>query len=144
MNTHQRTPTFPTPGEDMSGPVAPRHALGLGAPQAHDTVLARTRPAGHVDQRLYPLPELALRPWMPRKHGRPVHISTLLRWALKGRRGVRLHTLMVGGCRCTCDAWAFEFFERLTSDPEPDAPPSVHERGQQLSRAEKQLEEAGL
>ena len=40
--------------------------------------------------------------------------SGLYRWAQKGIRGNRLQTVMVGGCRFTCDAWVWSFIEAST------------------------------
>ena len=95
---------------------------------------------------LYPLTQLPSRDWMPRKRGRPISFSTVLRWALRGKATVRLQTLMVGGCRCTCDAWAMEFFRRLTADmalPQPPPSPTANP-GRRLAQVEQRLEEAGL
>lgn len=67
---------------------------------------------------LFPLTELPDRPWMLRRAraGRPnkLNKSTCVRWAVRGKRGLRLKTILVGGIRCTCDAWAWDFFNGLT------------------------------
>jgi hypothetical protein len=48
---------------------------------------------------------------LPRlRAGRPVHPSTLWRWALTGLRGVRLETAMVGGVRVTSEEALRRFF----------------------------------
>jgi hypothetical protein len=65
---------------------------------------------------LYSLAELPRRPWMPRKNGKHISRFTCIRWALHGKRGIKLRTTMVGGLRCTCDDWAWDFFERLNGD----------------------------
>ena len=78
--------------------------------------------AAAVTHELYPLSDLPARAWMPRRQGRngrkPVNKFTCIRWALHGKGGVKLRTIMVGGIRCTCDAWAWEFFETLTRGKE--------------------------
>jgi hypothetical protein len=70
---------------------------------------------------LYPLSQLPHRPWMPKKHGKRLHFTTVLRWALNGKGGIKLRTLMVGGTRCVSDAWAMTFFEAIT--PSTDIAP---------------------
>jgi hypothetical protein len=83
---------------------------------------------------------------MPRKDGKLISVSSTNRWAFVGRCGVVLRTLMVGGTRCTCDAWAMEFFQRLTGDapftPEPRRTP--HRRQKQHERAELELAREGF
>ena len=60
---------------------------------------------------------------MPRNmRGKTIHITTLIRWALHGVRGVRLKTVKVGRRRCTTRAWLLEFFEQLALVDRP-APP---------------------
>lgn len=48
-----------------------------------------------------------------RRAGRPVHPSTLYRWAAEGLRGVRLETIQVGGTLCTSIEALQRFFDRL-------------------------------
>lgn len=40
---------------------------------------------------------------LPRKNGKRVHPSTVYRWCLKGVRGSRLESWMIGGVRYTSD-----------------------------------------
>lgn len=49
--------------------------------------------------------------------GRP-HLSTLHRWRLRGVRGVRLRTCLVGGRRYTTRRWLREFSEATTAAAE--------------------------
>ena len=57
---------------------------------------------------------------LPRlRAGRPVHPSTVWRWALTGLRGIRLETVLVGGVRVTSEAALRRFFDRATVDAEP-------------------------
>ena len=57
-----------------------------------------------------------------RRAGKPTHVATLYRWAQRGLRGVRLETLQVGGTLCTSREALQRFFERLSKNPEPEAP----------------------
>jgi hypothetical protein len=52
--------------------------------------------------------------------GKPVHATTLWRWATRGVRGrrgatIRLETLKVGGTTCTSDEALARFFRALTA-----------------------------
>jgi hypothetical protein len=47
------------------------------------------------------------------RNSRPVHASTLWRWATKGLRGVRLETARVGGVRVTSAEALRRFFAAL-------------------------------
>jgi hypothetical protein len=95
---------------------------------------------------LYPLAELPKRHWMMRRNGKPLNKWTVLRWAIHGRRGRKLRTLMIGGTRCTCDVWAMQFFEYLTAatDPAPVAAPTPLRRERQIAKVDRQLEALGL
>src|SRR5688572_4003860 len=56
---------------------------------------------------------------LPRRRGdRPIHISTLIRWAKHGIGGIRLETIRVGSTLCTSEPAILRFFERLTDTPE--------------------------
>jgi hypothetical protein len=94
---------------------------------------------------LYPLFALPTRKWMPRKKkGKTLSRFTALRWALHGRRGVKLRTIMVGGIRCTCDAWAMQFFERLTSGDNGGKPLTGGRQSKDHEAAERELAAAGV
>lgn len=67
-----------------------------------------------ASEQVLPLEEAARR--LPRRRGnRPVHPTTLHRWAHTGLRGVHLETIQVGGTRCTSIEALQRFFERLAS-----------------------------
>lgn len=55
-------------------------------------------------------------PWMPRRQGKPVHVTSVHRWATKGVNGVKLRTVQAGGARATTEAWVREFFEALSGN----------------------------
>ena len=58
-----------------------------------------------------------------RGNGRPVHVATVFRWALRGVRGKRLATVIVGGARYTTRSAVLVWIRELNSD----APPSSRE-----------------
>ena len=93
---------------------------------------------------LYPLFELPKQKWMPRKNGKTLSRFTVLRWALHGRRGVKLRSIMVGGIRCTCDTWTMEFFERLTSGISRSGSVNGNRQGKDYEAAERELAAAGI
>lgn len=52
---------------------------------------------------------------LPRlRKGRPVHPSTIWRWALTGIRGIRLETMMIGGVRVTSANALRQFIHALS------------------------------
>jgi len=53
---------------------------------------------------------------------RRLHRSTVFRWAQKGRRGVRLKVVSMGGTRCTTERWLLEFFEAVEGARVPHEP----------------------
>lgn len=67
-----------------------------------------------TQEHVLPLEEAAKR--VPRRRGnRPVHPTTLYRWANDGLRGVHLETIQVGGTLCTSLEALQRFFEMLAS-----------------------------
>jgi hypothetical protein len=73
--------------------------------------------------------------------GRP-HASTLLRWALRGVKGVKLETVIVGGRRFTSLEAIQRFIERLSK---PEASEHARQqRGRRNSQVEQELDEAGI
>lgn len=76
--------------------------------------------------------------------GRP-HISTLHRWRLRGVRGVRLQTCLVGGRRYTTSQWLAEFIEASSLAMTPDTPAQMTSRREAAIRAaERELDDAGI
>jgi Protein of unknown function (DUF1580) len=53
--------------------------------------------------------------YVPKRHGKKVHYSTVYRWMTKGVRGKTLESFMVGGVRFTTVEAVHRFFE-LKSD----------------------------
>jgi hypothetical protein len=69
--------------------------------------------------------------WPHRRHGKSVHISTLIRWAQHGISGVRLETIRCGQTLCTTRPAAQRFLYRLTEStgvgPAPEPPRAIGE-----------------
>lgn len=80
-----------------------------------------------------------------RRAGKKPHVATLYRWATRGCRGVKLETIRVGGTLCTSVEALQRFCEHL-SDPESAAPrqQTTKSREREITRAERELEEAGI
>ena len=77
--------------------------------------------------------------------GKP-HLSTLHRWRLRGVRGVRLETVLIGGRRYTSVEALERFSERVTTaaDGEPAPQRTNRQRAAAISRAERELDRAGI
>src|SRR5687767_12273922 len=60
---------------------------------------------------------------------KPIHLSCIYRWALAGKKGIRLETLKAGGMLCTSVEALQRFFDALTEanyGPQPSLnPPST-------------------
>lgn len=69
------------------------------------------------------------------------HVSTLHRWRLKGVRGVKLETCLVGGRRYTSLEAMARFFAAITAaadgQPVPHRTPAQRQRA--IERAEREL-----
>ena len=82
---------------------------------------------------------------LPRlRKNRPVHVSTLWRWALRGLRGVRLETTMIGGVRVTSTEALQRFFARLASNNGAEQGTPGERRFSELQRIETELDKAGI
>jgi len=81
-----------------------------------------------------------------RSNGKRTHISTGYRWAKKGRKGIILETIQIGGTRCTSREALARFFQRLTfgNGSAPEAPPSPARRRRAAERAERELAREGV
>jgi hypothetical protein len=87
---------------------------------------------------------------LPRRRGsKPVHVSCIYRWTVQGCRGVVLEYTQIGGTRCTSVEALERFFERLTAQSSPSAPPSPEpaslpkHRRKAIEQAKRELAEAG-
>ena len=77
--------------------------------------------------------------------GRP-HLSTIHRWRLRGIRGVKLETILVGGRRYTSREALERFSERITAiaNGEPLPHRTNRQRAAAIGRAERELNAAGI
>ena len=102
------------------------------------TLPRRPAAASHAEipDQLYPLTELPGRAWMPRKNGKTLSRFTVIRWAIHGTKGRRLKTIMVGGQRCCCDAWAMSFFEALAGNEQSKTASHAGSRDHEDAEAE--------
>lgn len=77
--------------------------------------------------------------------GQP-HLSTLHRWRLRGVRGVKLQTRLVGGRRYTTSVWLQQFIEATTAaaDGTPVPTRTNKQRESSVQQAERELAEAGI
>jgi hypothetical protein len=85
-----------------------------------------------------------LRP--PGRNGRPQHVSTVYRYALKGFRGVRLEVVRLGGSLYTSRQALQRFAERLTATSVHGDPTrqSTTQRRQSREHAAKRLDQVGI
>lgn len=81
----------------------------ISQPESWDEEPSR-RPIDPECRLLRPLAEYTTRLPSARK-GKRLNRATLWRWSLRGVRGRRLHTVLCGGSRMTCDAWVWEFLQ---------------------------------
>lgn len=77
--------------------------------------------------------------------GKPVHVSTLHRWASAGGlSGVRLETVKVGGVRYTSVEALSRFVERCTAGDSTTLSLTSRSRKREIEQAEHELSEAGI
>lgn len=82
----------------------------------------------------------------PGRNGRRTHLSTLLRWILKGSKGpegqtVRLEGVRIGGRWLTSREALQRFAEGLTPHPSDEKPPNSPRTPTQRRRADEHADE---
>jgi hypothetical protein len=81
----------------------------------------------------------------PSRNGRKTHLSTILRWVLRGVNGVRLEAVRLGGRWVTSKEALQRFAERSTPTlADSQLPRSPKQRDVAVRRAERRLEKAGI
>jgi hypothetical protein len=77
--------------------------------------------------------------------GRP-HLATLHRWRLRGVRGVKLESCLVGGRRYTSVQAIERFCAQLNGNPQRKETPSARRRRRQrqIEAADRQNDRAGI
>lgn len=79
---------------------------------------------------------------LPRlQQDRPVHVSTLWRWAMQGLRGIKLETIKIGGPRVT-SAQALQRFIAALSNAAPPAAPIPKARHEEA--VDRELDKFGI
>jgi hypothetical protein len=76
--------------------------------------------------------------------GQRPHIATVQRWMLRGLAGVRLRTVYAMGCRRTRPSWLAEFFVAVAAAKDGQMPMPSSTRSDAVSRAERELRDAGI
>lgn len=72
-------------------------------------------------------------------------LATLHRWRLRGVRGVKLETVLIGGLRYTSKEAIARFIAAQNADDAPAAPAiTPTQRRRQAQAAQRALQEAGL
>jgi regulator of protease activity HflC (stomatin/prohibitin superfamily) len=74
-----------------------------------------------------------------------LHVATLHRWRLRGVRGVKLESILVGGIRYTSEEALQRFADALTAQTDGHTSPAVRsqkQRASAIARAERELEAA--
>ncbi len=90
------------------------------------------------DDRLLPLSEAAR--LIPGKR----HCSTMHRWRLRGVRGVRLRTCLIGGRRHVKIAWLREFINAMSTQHDQLAKPPEASLRRRSEAENSELDELGL
>ena len=75
-----------------------------------------------------------------------VNVSTVWRWSLRGIRGVRLETVLVGGIRMTSREALQRFFSAATAAANGETPSAqtCKQRQRAIDEAEAELSAAGI
>ena len=96
-----------------------------------------------INETLVPLaevPELLPR----RRNGKPIHTSTVFRWATRGCRGVRLEVVRIGGRLYISSESLQRFAQRLTDPGTKQVARTTRQRARDIARAGRVLSEAGI
>jgi transposase len=70
-----------------------------------------------------------------------VHVSTIWRWALRGCRGHKLETRVVGWQRYTSVEALKRFVDRINGDPDSPGGLTAQQRERAIEQAERELGE---
>src|SRR3989442_321478 len=98
-----------------------------------------------ANEQLLPL-SAAARELPSRSGARGINVSTVWRWSLRGVRGVRLETALIGGIRMTSREALARFFSRTTAaaDGTIQTIRTPKQRQRAIEAAERELSEAGI
>ena len=92
-----------------------------------------------VNEQMIPLSKIPA--WCEKQLGNRVHPSTVHRWRLRGARGSKLETVLVGGRRYTSQEALLRFFDHTTMAEDGVSSPqrNAHERKRSIEEAEAYL-----
>jgi hypothetical protein len=80
-----------------------------------------------------------------KRDGKPLNLSTIWRWVVKGHKGIRLESLRVGGRVLTTEGAIARFLITCAGQPEPTAEVETpRQRSKKLKRAERELVADGV
>lgn len=97
------------------------------------------------DQQLYPLMQVADRPFVPRgTKGTGFDRKTILNWKKPRPDGRHLRTVQCNGRFFTCDAWVREFMEPGSTTQDAPKPLTVAQRARRDRAINRELDAAGL
>lgn len=84
--------------------------------------------------------------WCEKRIGKRLHRSTIHRWRLRGARGAKLETIMIGGRRYTSIEALHRFFASSTTGDgsQKNTRFSQHFRHSSLEEAERCLDDEGI
>ena len=93
-----------------------------------------------VNEQMIPLSKIPA--WCEKQLGHP---STVHRWRLRGARGSKLETVLVGGRRYTSQEALLRFFDHTTTAGDGVSSPqhNVHQRKRKIEDAEAYLKSEG-
>jgi hypothetical protein len=82
--------------------------------------------------------------YIPRPGGRKLDKSCVFRWAKRGKGGIKLETLRTPTGIVTTRSATLRFFAALSGGTAPAPPRTAQRREREISRAERELQEAGI
>jgi len=96
-----------------------------------------------VNEQMIPLSKIPA--WSEKHIGNRVNPSTIHRWRLRGARGSKLETVLIGGRRYTSQEALLRFFDHTTTAEDGVSSPqhNAHERKSKIEDAEAYLKSEG-
>ena len=96
-----------------------------------------------VNEQMIPFSKIPA--WCEKHLGNRVNRSTVHRWRLRGARGTKLETVLVGGRRYSSEEALLRFFENTTAAGEDEGSPqqNAHARRRETEEANAILEAEG-
>ena len=97
-----------------------------------------------VNEQMIPLSKVP--GWCGKHIGHRVNRSTVHRWRLRGARGNKLETVLIGGRRYTSQEALLRFFDDTTASEDGAGSPQrhAHQRKREIEDAEAYLKSEGI